>query len=66
MAKKEEKQKVKCHDCKHAVLQQWDNNPVIAFCNEHKSRDVAMTPRLCSEYKERKGEPKVQKLTHFR
>lgn len=68
MAKKktETAQKVKCYDCRHAVLYQWDNTPIIAWCNKNKVKDVAMTPRKCGQYHESWKEPEVMKRTHFR
>lgn len=64
--KKETEFNVRCYDCHHAVLHQWDNNPVVAYCNKLKTREVAKTPRKCEGYKESKKEPEIIKLTHFK
>lgn len=66
MAKKTEKTNVKCFDCYHAVLQQWDNNPVVAYCNKTRMREVANTIRTCDRYKNNPEKPEVIKLTRFR
>lgn len=57
---------VRCYGCRHAVLYKWDNNPIVAFCNKFKTRDAAMTPRRCDNYKEGKTKPEIIKLTHYR
>lgn len=59
-------EKVRCYDCRYAALQQWDNNPIIAYCNKNKVRDVAMVVRKCNQYMQNKKEPKVMKLTRIR
>lgn len=67
MAKKQKQPagKVRCYDCNHAVLQQWDNNPIIAYCNKKKTRDVAMTIRKCAEFTQNKKQPEVQMLKRY-
>ena len=46
MAKKE-KVKVRCIDCRHPKLMQWDNNPVIAKCPFLLYKQVANALREC-------------------
>lgn len=58
--------KVQCYDCHHAVLYQWDNNPIIAFCNKFSKHEVAKSVRKCVSYKVRNNQPKIIKLTHFK
>jgi hypothetical protein len=65
MAKKTNLEKVQCYTCRHAVLQQWDNNPVVAYCNKHGLRDTAMTFRLCKEYSLNKEVPEVKHLKRY-
>lgn len=65
MAKKEPKQKVKCFDCKHPELMQWDNNPIIAKCPHLLYRQVANTLRTCSLFAKRTGQPIIKHLTHL-
>lgn len=64
MAKKEV-EKIQCYTCKHAVLQQWDKNPIVAYCNKSGCRDTAMTLRICKDYEINKEEPEVKHLTRF-
>ena len=61
MAKKEKKPMVKCFDCKEAKLMQWYDNPVVSICHHRLYKDVANTPRQCSHFSKRFGEPKIIK-----
>lgn len=63
MAKKTEKEKVRCKDCCIGLLLQWDNNPVIVNCRYLENKDVASTQRICPYYKA--GENEIKKLTHY-
>lgn len=64
MAKKEPKQMVRCFDCKEAKLLQWGNNPVISMCKYRLYKDVANTPRQCSHFAKRNGDPIILKQAH--
>lgn len=63
MAKKDEKEKVKCCDCRVGLLLQWGNDPVIVNCQHLEYKDVASTLRVCPYFK--KGENEIKKLTHY-
>ena len=54
-----------CISCKHATYKQWFNNPVIAFCGLHNSREVAMSKRVCKDFTERPGEPVIEHLDKY-
>lgn len=64
MAKKEPKAKVKCIDCIHSELTQWDNNPVIAKCPFLLYRQVANAIRECNKYQKSYHVKNIKKLTH--
>lgn len=66
--KKKPKKKcpVRCYDCKYAVLQKWDKNPTVAYCNKTGNKDVAHSARMCDKYRENPEEPYVMRLTHIR
>lgn len=63
--KKQEEKAVRCIDCKLAVLQRWDNNPVVAYCNHYRVREVANTLRRCQHFICNPSEPQVMQLTRF-
>lgn len=67
MTKKKEKvEKVRCMDCKHHMLLQWDDNPVIVACIHLAcGKDVANTPRECPKYIKRGTPPQIKKLSHY-
>jgi hypothetical protein len=46
-----EKVLVHCLECAHGVFMQWFDNPVVAYCRETEERQVAMSPRLCPNYR---------------
>ena len=50
MAKKTDKEKVRCIDCIHAELMQWYNNPVIAKCPFTQYKQVANAVRTCGDF----------------
>lgn len=48
---------VSCMDCKHSVLMQWGDNPIISECHMHKDgwkfeweHYVAARPGKCNDY----------------
>jgi hypothetical protein len=66
MAKKKEKVKVKCIDCKHPELMQWDNNPIIAKCPYLLYKQVANSLRECDMYTKTLLRNEIIKLTHLK
>ena len=65
MAKKAEKQRVKCIDCERSELMQWDNNPVIAKCPYLLYKQVANAFRTCVRHKKSFSSKPIKKLTHL-
>lgn len=57
---------VKCYNCRYAVLQQWDRNPIVAYCNKYGTRDTAMTVRKCDKYANNPDKPEVSHLIRFK
>ncbi len=51
-----------CHDCKHAELMQWGDDPVIAKCPVRKKREVARARRICVRWEKR---TKSELIKHF-
>lgn len=64
MAKKASNPKVRCIECRHAELMQWDNNPVISKCPHALYRQVANSLRSCSFYERRMRPPTIKNFTH--
>ena len=64
MAKKQQKEKVRCINCIHSELFQWDENPVIAKCPNLLYRQVANAQRTCDNYIAAKLAKEITKLTH--
>ena len=50
MAKKREVEIVQCLRCKHATLDRYGNDPVIAHCAFSSYGEVAVKPRTCAHY----------------
>lgn len=65
MAKKKEKEKVRCIECFHAELMQWDNNPIISKCPFLLYRQVANSVRECESFKKSFSEKPIKKFTHY-
>ena len=61
MAKKQEKVKVRCIECKHPELMQWDNNPVIAKCPFLLYRQVANSLRECDLFSKTMFKKEIKK-----
>lgn len=64
MAKKQEAEKVRCIECLHSELMQWDKDPIIAKCPLRLYRQVANTLRICKEFEPAKGEKHITKYTN--
>lgn len=64
MAKKTEKEKVRCINCIHSELFQWDENPVIARCPNLLYRQVANVLRTCDNYSKALSPKRIKKMTH--
>lgn len=64
MAKKE-KVKVRCIECKHPELMQWDNNPVIAKCPYLLYKQVANSLRECDLFSKTMFKKEIKKFTHL-
>ncbi len=45
-----EKEFVSCVSCARAILMQWFQNPIVAFCKEKQERVVAQSRRVCSDF----------------
>lgn len=65
MAKKQEKVKVRCIECKHPELMQWDNNPVIAKGPFLLYRQVANSLRECDLFSKTMFQKEIKKFTHL-
>lgn len=65
MAKKQEAEKVRCIECEHSELMQWDNNPVIARCPFLLYRQVANILRVCNRYDNASSTKHITKYTHY-
>ena len=66
MAKKKEKEKVRCVECKHSELMRWDNNPVIAKCPFLLYKQVANSLRECGSFSKTLFQKKIEKFTHLK
>lgn len=64
MAKKTEKEKVRCINCIHSELFQWDSNPVIAKCPNLLYRQVANVLRICDNYSKALSPKEIKKMTN--
>ena len=56
--------RVKCIECKHAELMQWDNNPVISKCCHHIYRQVANALRSCTLFEKSMKQKTIKHYTH--
>lgn len=57
--------RVRCIECRHPQLFQWDNNPVIAKCPFLLYRQVANSPRACDQFEKAPFKKQITKLTHL-
>ena len=60
---KEDKNAKRCFLCKHAILMQWFENPIVAECKIRNERYVAMSDRQCSLFEA--SNEATPKITHF-
>lgn len=61
MGRKKELQFRICYDCANAHLMQWADDPVVAECGVNHERQVASTLLPCFNFKNRLGEPIIEK-----
>ena len=65
MAKKE-KVKVRCIECEHPELMQWDNTPIIAKCPFLIYKQVANILRECGMFSKTMFQKEIKKLSHLK
>ncbi len=59
----QEREFVKCLDCRHGSFMQWYENPIVAYCDVFKERSVASSRRLCKMFvPSHVAQPKI---THY-
>lgn len=67
MAILKDNKKVRCIECKHGMLMQWMQNPIICECECLNERFVAESKKLCQLFEARNttAPPKITHYDHY-